>query len=145
MITFTAIDSAVSIDLPNPILGDAEQLDIHTRFHITMSKNVHSSLIIPNDGLSTNPNGQNVTLLLTFQSIKQFTYEAFLTFYNTYRGELWEYTNYKGDKYEGYISNSPFEVTANGRYDCESVSSAGEARQVATFNVEFVGIRTVEV
>lgn len=116
--------TAGDIDLPDPVLGDSEQLDISTIFQISMSKQVHSVT-------KQNPTSK---LLLNFVDVKQEIFEAFVAWYMSARGQLVTYTDYGLQEWTGIISNNPLEVTVSGRK--EYSNSGGDFFEVANFTVE---------
>lgn len=117
------------IDLPNPVLGDNEQLDIKTSFAVTMSKTVHSTKKTPSHS----------KFLLNFAYLKQTVYQAFITWYQASAGKSITYRDYNNANHVGTILNNPVELTMEGRMTCVP---AGQ-KQYATLTVEFEAVNTL--
>ena len=96
------------IDLPNPILGDGENLDIHTVFGVSMDKSVYSIKHTPSHS----------DLSLSFEGLTQQQVTDFRTWYLGSRGKQITYTDYEAVDWEGFIVNEPMEQTTIGPKIC---------------------------
>ena len=119
-------DGVNSIDLPNPILGDADQYATNANYKITMSGNIHS----------TKQNKIISTFLLTFDNLRQSKYEELISWIELVRGNLLTYTDYNSDTFDGYIKNQPLEVTIDGRRYCDPAPDPVEFEK-ASVTIEF--------
>ena len=119
MITFTA--GIYNITLPNPILGDSEQLDIKTKFEFSMSRVVHSTK-------KTTPHSK---LLLMFEELTRTKMLEFQTFLINARGTQCTYVDYNSDSRVGAILGDPFEFRYVGSNECGELYS---------INIEFEDI-----
>jgi len=119
MITFASAYG--SIQMSNPILGDADQFNLGTIYKITMSKNIHS----------TKQASVISTFLLTFDNVIQSDYEEFMDWFIGSRGQAITYTDYNGVAYTGIMKNAPIEVMVDGKRTC------GSDVEKSTITVEF--------
>jgi hypothetical protein len=115
MITFAITGS--SVELPNPILGDSEQLQPRVKFEISMSKKVHTTV---------RPTTHS-KLLMTFAALTATEKSNFETWLLAARGKLITYTDYTEDDegngvdWEGIILNDPVEFTRVGKNECSGL------------------------
>ena len=129
--TSSIVDSiSDSIQLPNPILGDSEQMDIGTVFQISMAKTVHSTR-----------KDAHSKLLLNFVDVKQEVFEAFKLWYQGARGLLITYTDYGQPGHpelamvwSGIITNNSLDIVVMGRKVYST--SDGDWDEVANFTIE---------
>jgi len=111
MITLTSPIS--SITLPNPILGDSEQLDVKTKFEYSMSRVVHSTK-------KTTPHSK---LTIAFEDITRTKMLEFQTFLLNGRGKSCIYVDYNGITWIGTLLGDPFEFRYVGKNECEELYS----------------------
>ena len=116
------------ITLPNPILGDNDQYDIGTIFKITMDSKIHS----------TKRDTTVSTFLLTFPNIKQSDWESLQAFVEGSRGLSMTYTDYNGNGFIGFIKNTPFDITVDGKRYCGNPPTEFEK---ASVTIEFEALR----
>lgn len=124
MITFSSTYG--NIQMPNPILGDADQFNLGTIYKIAMDNTIHS----------TKQNRVISTFLLTFDNINQLKYEEFMTWFTSSRGLRVLYVDYNAVIYFGMIKNQPLEITIDGRRYCDHAPSPDEFEK-ATITIEF--------
>ena len=106
MITLTS--SYGSVQLPNPILGDSEQLNIFTVFQVAMNKDVHT----------TKKTAPHSRLLLNFVDVKKSIFESLKTWYQNSRGMTVTYTDYASATWTGILVTNTLEINVKGRKDC---------------------------
>ena len=128
MITFGS--SFGSVQLPNPVLGDSEQHDIKTKFEISMSKQVHSTIMTPTHS----------TYLLTFVNLIETQYNAFRAWFIGSRGLAYTYTDYKSVVHNGIVRNEPVEISPDARSECAASSGVPANAEVATITIEFEAV-----
>lgn len=128
MITFAS--SYGSIQLSNPILGDAEQLNYGTSIKITMSKNVHSTI----------KNQNHSKFLLTFQNLTIEKLDAFKVWFQNSRGLEHTYTDYNSDAHVGFILNEPIEGVADGRSKSSGASGCSVYDEHGSLTIEFEAV-----
>ena len=126
MITFES--GIYSILLPNPRLGDSEQLNIKTTFLMSMANTVFSYLRKP-------PNSK---WLLSFTDLTDLEYANFITFLENTADLIIAYTDYNAVVWSGIFVNVPLVLETYGRRPCAIIpppySEEQEAHQVS---VEF--------
>jgi len=128
MITFTS--SYGSVQLPNPILGDAEQLNYGTSLKITMSKKVHSTI----------RNQNHSKFLLTFQNLTVEQVDNFVTWFTGSRGLEHTYTDYNSDDHVGFVLNEPIEFIADGRKVANAGSLCSSYNEHLSMTIEFEAV-----
>ena len=130
MITFTSTFGSVS--LPNPLLGDSEQLNVFTSFQLTMSGEIRSF----------KKTGTHSRFLVTFINLSQLEYLALKAFIEGSSGLLMTYTDYNSTVFNGVLINNPFEITPNARRQCTGVEAdcAADNKEVATTRLEFQAV-----
>lgn len=108
-VTLTTIGSPPSsIMLPNPILADVDQLNIKTKFKMSMTGVVYSYLNTP----------ATTKFLLNFINIPTDTISLLITFLGKAASKLCSYYDYDGNSYQVKIVNNPFERSTDGRAAC---------------------------
>jgi hypothetical protein len=112
MVSFDAIEAVVSIDLPNPILGDSDTINLKTKFDFSMSKVVHSTLKTEHSHKFT----------LRFSNLSTAKMSEFKTFLENARGNLFNYYHYDTRIFSPcLILGDTFEFTHEGQNECEEV------------------------
>ena len=121
MITLSCGTSTIS--LPNPILGDSEQVDTKIKFEYSMSKAVHT----------TKRTYAHSKLLFSFGSLTTTEKTSLYNFLIAQRGKYVTYTDYNGDAHAGILLGDTFEFVqvsnklVNATYedslDCEELWS----------------------
>jgi len=127
MINFTSPYG--SIDLPDPILGDSEQLNVKTIFNFCMLRRVHS----------TKRTLSHSVLNLLFAELTTTQKDAFVTFLKGSRGQNSVYTDYDSVAWTGTIIGDPFEFTHVGTKNVE-VSGYCELQDVWSITIQFEAI-----
>jgi len=119
MIRFTS--SSGSVDLPNPILGDPEQLNTFVKYEFSMSKVIRSSI----------KTASHSKFLLTFDNLTTDEKDAFISFLVAASGKSVTYRDYNSVDHVGLIIGDPFEFTqvaarglSTGSVDCKEIWTA---------------------
>jgi len=104
----------LSITLKNPSLGDAEQHDIKTKFHISMDNTFYSTKATP----------ATKTLTLTFPFLDKTKYEELITFLETSNGSEIKYTDQNSQVWRGYMLADPAEFDVYAKLGSTCVEAA---------------------
>ena len=121
------ISSIGQVELPNPQLGDPEQLNVSTKLKITMGKDVHSTI---------NPHTDS-TFLLTFSNLTTENMLEFKTWFQNSRGLVHTYVDYNSVWYEGFIMNEPVELIADGRRKSTDLSGCSSYNEHWGLTIQF--------
>ena len=126
MVTFQS--GSFSIILPNPVLGDSEQLNIKTTFLMSMANTVFSYLRTP----------QNSKFLLNFVDLTDTEYTNLVTFLENTADSVLQYTDYELVTWYGIITNLPQVLETYGRRPCRTISPPfTEEQEVHRITIEF--------
>jgi len=113
MITFYDFLSEYEVELPDPILGNSEQLNIKTKFEYSMARQVHSSI----------KTISHSKLLMTFDLLEDTDKINLESFLLSVRGRVLFYKDYLDETWLGMLLGDPFEFTHVGHNDCGNLWS----------------------
>jgi len=111
-----------TLNVRNPQLGNSEQYNIKTQFHLAMDATVYSTIDTP----------VSKTLLLTFTHLTKAVVDSFIAFFKVSAGEIISYTDHDTNIWRGVIVNNPFEAATDGR-------KGGVCIEVSTVTIQFRG------
>ena len=111
-----------TFNVRNPQLGNSEEYNIKTQFHLAMDATVYGTIDTP----------VNKTLLLTFTHLTKAVVNDFIAFFKVSAGEIISYTDHASNIWRGVIANNPFEASTDGRKD-------GACIEVSTVTIQFRG------
>lgn len=112
----TLATNAQTVTLKNPDLGDTDQLNIKTKFKMSMTSLVYSYLNTPT----------MTKFLLNFSHVPTASVTALLVVLKDGAGKSFTYTDYNDVAWTVKVMNNPFERSADGRAPCISPSSMNE-------------------
>ena len=107
MITFSHpyTGPTLSLELPNPGLGNAEQFDLPVIYRKTMSGDLH-----------TNIRNQGKKLVLTFTLLKNTEIDGLISFIKTVRDDEFKYTDHEAVVWKVKFPASNYAYSWTGRY-----------------------------
>jgi hypothetical protein len=101
----TLESSYMLLSLPDPVLGDSEQIDVHSNIQFTMGMTVRTSL----------RSGPHNRRLLRFVNLDADQKADFIDFIVNSRNEVIVYTDYLSVAHTGLILPDTLDVTDEGR------------------------------
>jgi len=121
VVTFTTpftTPETYTIELENPILGDAENLDIKVQYRESMSGLLRSYISTP----------ELEILNLTFNSLTEAKKDELVTFLMYASGNRVQYTDYKSTVWLGVLTSNPIEIaTVNQHFYNVTIEFRGRA------------------
>ena len=117
MVTFTYpyVTPTITVQTPNPNLGDAQQNEHQTTFGIAMSARVYSYI--------QTPTRKRLLLTLTKLSLTQMN-DLKNLIYHSANGEI-GYLDHKSQQWRGHIMNDPFEGRAGKNHQAITLEFEG--------------------
>lgn len=103
MITLT--DGTASVQMPNPELGDSDQVNLRAKYKMTMDKKLHSYRRTP----------LTSKLLLQFTAMRATVYTSLVAFLKAAAGKTLTYTDYDGQIWRVVQTNTVNELIAARR------------------------------
>lgn len=94
---------AQEITLPNPELGNGEQINLKTMYKQNMYGNIYTYKKTPT----------NTKLVLNFKTMTRVEAEALKQFYSNWIGQIIEYTTWDSIQWQARIANDSLVVTTN--------------------------------
>ena len=129
-VTFTSTYGSVT--LPNPVLGDSDQVLLNTDIKMSMSGTIRTSRLTFADITNSR------RFLLNFVRVTGDKIAEFLDWFENSRDLAHTYTDYNSTAWVGTIMNDPIEVTFNGKFRGHGAGCSVTDKELGSFTVEFV-------